>query len=109
MYEGTVRDIVDILQQGYGDNSTTPLDRAVANRIVTYLAEKGWMHPSEVAYMVKAAGGEIRVNLAVLTDDPPLLYRQHDFPMDQYVFRAVDKPDPSKAKVNPDAEQRTRC
>lgn len=106
MYEGTIKGITEVLQQGYGDNTSGPLDRAVANQILSYFINNGWAGPDQIAYMVKSAGGEIRVKGDSLLSDPPILSKQHDFMTDEYVFRTIEKPDTSTARVNPNAEQR---
>lgn len=104
---GMVRDVMAILQEGYGDNSSTPLDRVVATKVIDYFYKKGWMNAEEIAFLVESAGGEIRVTEKTLTGDAPMLYRQEDPMNGDFIFRTRSKEDLVKeAKVNPDAEAR---
>lgn len=103
MHAGAMQDIMRILQEGYGDQAMTPLDRAVANRILTYFVENGWMSPGEVGYLVDAAGGQIRVPESLVTKPPKALMRTMDELNQEFVFKTVDT---TNAKVNPDAESR---
>ncbi len=107
MSHTAIREITDIIQKGYGDNSTTPLDRAVANQIVNYLYKNGWMDLAAVAKLVDAAGGEVRVSVDKLMNDSPLLYRYDDQMTGDIVFKTRSKDETVKgAKVNPDSETR---
>jgi hypothetical protein len=101
---GTVRDVMDIIQRGYGDSSMTPLDRTVATNIINYLQSAGWMGPEEVAHIVQAAGGEVRISEKQLDEGPKALSIFRDQVSFELVLRSIDT---SKAKVNPDAESRT--
>lgn len=108
MNMGTIREIMDILQESYGMASASPIDRVVATNILQFLYGKGWMDSSEIAILVKAAGGEIRVPENMLTGDTPFLYKQQDPMTGEIIFRSREKGEAtSNAKVNPDAEVRT--
>lgn len=87
MNQGTVRDIMEIIQQGYGDNTMTSLDRAVATQIFEYLKRNGWLDSEEVSYLVEAAGGEIIVYRDRLEENPPMLLVQQDDMNDVVVLR----------------------
>jgi hypothetical protein len=102
-----IRQITEIIQNGYGDNSTTPLDRAVANQIVEMLYSTGWMDIAAVGVLVESAGGEIRVSVDKLMSDPPLIYRYDSQVTGEIVFKTRSKEEAVKeAKVNPNAERR---
>jgi hypothetical protein len=107
MNMGTISDIMEILNIGYGSQTTGPLDRAVAIRIISYFEDRRWMSPEEVAYLVDAAGGEIIVTREQLEDSNPLLTVQDNFETETITFRV--RPDTSrnpKRTVNPEAESR---
>jgi hypothetical protein len=107
MNMGMVRDVMEILQQGYGDNTSTPLDRVVATKVIGYFYDKGWMSSEEIAFLVESAGGEIRVTEKTLAGEAPLLYRQEDPMNGDFIFRTRSKEDlVANAKVNPQAEAR---
>lgn len=111
MHGGAVNDITEIIQRGYGDSSISQLDRTVAHNIVNYLTTRGWMSPGEVAYLVEAAGGEIRVPENLITRPPKALtrYQNPAVAEAEFVFRTTETEplvDTSNAKVNPDAESR---
>lgn len=103
---GQVRDVMDIIQRGYGDSSMTSLDRVVAANVIQYFESRGWMGPEEVAHLVQAAGGEVIVTEEQLMEAPKPLYTQQDPINHSIIFRSVNV-DISEAKVNPDAESRT--
>lgn len=105
MNMGMVRDVMDIIANGYG-SIPTGLDRAIASRVVNYFYEKGWMNAQDIAFLVKAAGGEIRVAEKDLSGDE-FLYWYDDPETGERVFQSRSKEDMvTKAKVNPDAEVR---
>ena len=107
MNQGTVREVMDIIANGYG-SVPSGLDRAVASRVVDYFYRKGWMNTEEIAWLVEAAGGEIRVNPDKMSGNSPLLYWYDDQVTGERVFKIRDKEDlVTNAKVNPDAEVRT--
>jgi hypothetical protein len=111
MHGGAVNDITEIIQRGYGDSSISQLDRTVAHNIVNYLANKGWMSPGEVAYLVEAAGGEIRVPESLVMRPPKALTRYQNpvVAEAEFIFRTTETTPPvdvTDAKVNPDAESR---
>ena len=104
---GMVREVMDIIANGYG-SVPTGLDRAIASRVVNYFYERGWMNAQDIAYLVKAAGGEIRVTEEMLMGEAPLLVWYDDPHTHERVFKIREKEDLVKnAKVNPDAESRT--
>lgn len=112
MNMGMVREVMDIIAQGYG-SVPTGLDRAIASRVIDYFYRKGWMNSEDIAVLVKAAGGEIRVNLDDVIDDNWLLSWQDDPVTNERVFRVRQRNEPenaedlvANAKVNPDAEKR---
>lgn len=106
MNMGQVQDVMDIIANGYG-SSPSAMDRGIAARVINYFYERGWMNAEEIAYLVEAAGGEIRISPELVTGDTPQLTRQLDEVTGDWIFRTGNaKPDTSKAKVNPDAERR---
>lgn len=82
-----VRDISEILNMSYGDVGTGPIDRVAANEIVNYLREHGWINSEELALLVDAAGGEIRVKANQMLDDPPPLLMYRDIGTDDLVLQ----------------------
>jgi len=105
MNMGMVREVMDIIANGYG-SVPTGLDRAIASRVVNYFYEKGWMNSQDIAYLVKAAGGEIRVSEEDMVDDV-FLYWYDNPATGERVFQSRSKKDMvDNAKVNPDAEVR---
>ena len=105
MNMGMVRDVMDIIANGYG-SIPTGLDRAIASRVINYFYEKGWMNSQDIAFLVKAAGGEIRVSEKDLAGDE-FLYWYDDPATGERVFQSRSKEDMvTKAKVNPNAEVR---
>jgi hypothetical protein len=105
MNMGMVREVMDIIANGYG-SIPTGLDRAIASRVVDYFYRKGWMNSQDIAYLVKAAGGEVRVSEEILSEDI-LLYWYDDPATGERVFQSRSKSDMvDNAKVNPDAESR---
>jgi hypothetical protein len=112
MNQGVVREVMDIIANGYG-SVPTGLDRSIATRVVEYFNRIGWMSPTDVAILVEAAGGEIRVPENILTGTQPMLYSQLDPSTNEYVFRTRERVEfvdvdelTENAKVNPDAEMR---
>ena len=102
---GIVRDVMDIIANGYG-SIPTGLDRAIASRVIDYFYRKGWMNSQDIAYLVKAAGGEVRVGEDILSEDI-LLFWYDDPATGERVFQSRSKTDMvNNAKVNPDAETR---
>lgn len=85
---GTVTDVMDILQQGYQNTSSTPLDRTVATRVVKYFIENGWLNAGEVAHIVKAAGGEVRIPERQLIESSPYLVSYTDQGTMDIVFKS---------------------
>ena len=103
---GTVREVMDIIANGYG-SVPSGLDRAIASRVVAYFEDKGWVSPEDIAYLVQAAGGEIRVTESALLTEAPLLQWQRDPESNDMVVRSIDKDKLIRnAKVNPEAEAR---
>ena len=107
---GAVRDIEDILGNVYGPGNDAA-DRLAAMQINNRLLQRGWVSPEDLAYIVDAAGGEIVVTREALEDSSPKLFIQSSFERDATVFSiregtSHNKPDTSKAKVNPNAESR---
>lgn len=49
------------LQAGYGDATQTVLDDRVAGAVLSTLRERGWASLDEMALVIMAAGGEIRI------------------------------------------------
>lgn len=112
MNMGTIRNIMQILDNAYGSNQMASVDRAAAIAVISYFEDKGYLGPEELAFMVEAAGGEVRISETMLSGTSKPLLRYYDEMNMEYVFKTVDKisepvPDVSKAKVNPDAESRT--
>jgi hypothetical protein len=72
--------IVEAINEGYGDRSTSPLDRAVASRIIAKLRNVMWMSSEEVALIVEAAGGEVHITQKQLeaAEGMPLLQMWRD-------------------------------
>lgn len=112
MNQGMVREVMDIIANGYG-SIPTGLDRSIAAAVIDYFYRKGWMNREDIAWLVRAAGGEIRVNLDELVGDSPTLYWYDDAATGERVFKIrerVEIVDADKltenAKVNPDAESR---
>lgn len=101
----TIRDIMEIVASAY---SSLPdaMDRAVAEKIMEYLVKNGWTSPEDVAYLVTAAGGQIRITEELLGSSAPLLQWSRDPSNGDIVLRTRITPDVTKAKVNPDAEVR---
>jgi len=103
MNQATIREVMEILQKGYGDNSTTPLDRVVATNVVRYFFEKGWIDSHGIAILAESAGGEIRVPESLVEDDDLFLYRYTNPMTGEIVFKSRKKSEVN-GKVNPDAE-----
>jgi hypothetical protein len=57
-----VRVVRDVIQRAYGDATQTPLDHQAASEIVTALRSMGWASLNEVALLIEAAGGSIKVS-----------------------------------------------
>lgn len=107
MNMGIIQELMDIIANGYG-SAPGAMDRAIAGRLLQHLEARGWINPNEVAIMVKAAGGEIRVPEQLLVEDAPLLHWMTDPMTGDMVLKSVDKDTLVKeAKVNPEAESRT--
>lgn len=87
---GMVQEIMDILQQGYGMTSASPVDRVVASRVIEHFIRKGWLAANEVAHIVKAAGGKVIVSQEQLEDSDPQLVSYRDFMTDTIVFESRD-------------------
>ena len=102
---GTVVDVMDIIASGYG-SSPSAIDRGIAAKVIDYFYRKGWMNGEEIALLVEAAGGEVRIPENLITGPTPQLTRTHDPVTNEFIFRTGSKPDVNKAKVNPDAESR---
>jgi hypothetical protein len=103
---GMVQDLMDIIANSYG-SSPSAMDRSVSAKIIDYFYQKGWMNSEEIAYLVEAAGGEIKITESMLASPAPLLYTQTDS-AGTTTFRTRSKEQLVKeAKVNPDAESRT--
>jgi len=72
------REVMDVLQSGYGDATQTALDRQVAAEIVKRLRSWGWIAPDEVRALVACAGGEITMDRRILADPPRELFVTDD-------------------------------
>lgn len=105
MNMGMVVDVMDIIASGYS-SSPSALERGIAAKVIDYFYRKGWMNAEEIAYLVEAAGGEIRIPENMITGPAPQLTRTLDPVTNEYVFRTGSKPDTTNAKVNPNAESR---
>lgn len=106
MNMNSIRDVMDIIASGYG-STPTGLDRAIASRVIEYFQNNGWVGPSDLAYLVQAAGGELVVKQELFTVDAPLLQWAQDPITHDIIVRTIDKDKLVKeAKVNPDAESR---
>jgi hypothetical protein len=112
MNMGMVREVMDIIANGYG-SAPSGLDQAIASRVVDYFYRKGWMNSEDIAWLVKAAGGEIRVPISMIVGDSPYLVVWDDPATDERVFKIRERVDivdaeemVKNAKVNPDAESR---
>lgn len=84
-------EVAGVIQRVYGDASQTVLDHRCAGQVLAVLREAGWLAPDDVARLVLAAGGEIRVPDR-LRGDPLDGYRlfQHEEQADRcIVVRAV--------------------
>jgi hypothetical protein len=103
---GTVRDLMDIIASGYA-SSPGAIERAIATKVVAYFQERGWLSATDVAYLVEAAGGEIRVPESLTLDPAPLLQWTNDPANGEMIIRSIDKARLVKnATVNPEAESR---
>lgn len=91
--QATIRDIMGLIQRGYGDQQMSSVDRVVANSIVGYLQENGWLDPGEVAFLVEAAGREIRVDIDSVSkrEHPPILLKYITTDGTEMVFRTRDE------------------
>jgi hypothetical protein len=69
--QGVLRGIQEILNAGYGDQATSPLDRTVAVTLFNHMRQTGWMTPVEVAIIVEAAGGSVSIPETLLAGDAP--------------------------------------
>lgn len=103
MTTNMIQGLIRILNEAYGDNSMTPLDRVAANKIVQYFQSEGWFSPDQVALIVEAAGGSVFVSVDAIEDSDLTLKVINDFERDGFQFNTIN---PAKAKVNPDAESR---
>lgn len=113
MNMGIVREVMDIIANGYG-SVPSGMDQAIASRVVDFFYRKGWMSSEDVAWLVKAAGGEIRVKIDEVVGQSPLLYTYDNSMTGERVFKIrerieiIDKDElVQNAKVHPDAESRT--
>jgi hypothetical protein len=88
---GTERRIVEILNRGYGDNATSALDRVIAGDILSELINVGWTSGEELAYLVEAAGGEIRIPESLLTEPSPRLLQYRSDLTNEIVFQTKDE------------------
>lgn len=97
---GLERQISEILNESYGANATGPLDRMTSNKIIALILNLGWASSEEIAYLVDAAGGEIRVPEKALHLDPPPLLRYRNDANDELVFQTkpVELRNPSPAE-----------
>src|ERR1043166_7716180 len=114
MNQGIVREVMDIIVTGYG-SVPAGLDRAIASQVVDYFYRKGWMNTEDIAWLVKAAGGEIRVKFDELVGESPLLVIWDDQATGERIFKIRERVDiqdvdtdqlVANAKVNPNAEKR---
>ena len=80
--QGILRGLQEVLNRGYGDQATSPLDRTVAQQILNYLREIGWTTPEEVAIIVQAVGGKIVIPDAMLLADAPDTLSYYRDPLD---------------------------
>lgn len=87
---GTERRIVEILNRAYGDNATSALDRIAAGEILSELVNLGWVSSEEIAYLVDAAGGEIRIPEDLLTSPSPRLLQYRSEMTNEIVFQTKD-------------------
>jgi hypothetical protein len=110
---GMVRDVMDIIANAYG-SVPSGIDRSIASRVIQYFYDKGWMNSQEIAILVKAAGGQIRVSEQLMAESP-LLFTYRDNATGDMVFQVRERGTPpsdetdewiKNAKVNPDAESR---
>lgn len=63
MSKSSDRGIVrDALQAGYGDATQSILDDRVAGDVLDALREHGWASLTEIAAIILAAGGEVRIS-----------------------------------------------
>ncbi|QCB93283.1 hypothetical protein [Cellulomonas shaoxiangyii] len=72
------REVMNVLQSGYGDATQTVLDRQVAGEIVRHLRSSGWAAPDEVRALVACAGGEVTLDQRVMADPPGELFVTDD-------------------------------
>lgn len=84
---GTERRITEILNRAYGDNATSALDRIAAGEILSELINLGWTSNEEIAYLVDAAGGEIRITEDSLNESAPRLLQYRDHLSNTIVFQ----------------------
>jgi hypothetical protein len=82
--------IRNALQRGYGDATQTVLDDRVAGDVLSTLRERGWASLDEVAAIIHAAGGEVRL------DDEAM---RHIMDQDLEVTVSVDCSAPGMSKV----------
>lgn len=73
---GTLRGIQEVLNQGYGEQATSPLDRTVATEILLYMRSIGWISPKELVWVVDSAGGKVVITESQLleNDNKELVY-----------------------------------
>lgn len=85
---GTVRKIQDVLNEAYGMQGTSSLDRAAATKVLQQLRMVGWMSPDEIAFLVDAAGGRIEVTQQSAEEKTLKLEVFRPFQSDSIVFKS---------------------
>jgi len=71
---GTLRGIQEVLNRGYGEQATSPLDRTVADQILQYMRSIGWISPRELSVVVDSAGGKVVITDTQLITEPKELF-----------------------------------
>jgi len=107
--EGILRDIQQILNEGYGEQATSALDRVVARNILNFLRATNWITHEEFAIVVEAAGGTVVIPDKVLTEDPPEVLRMwRDIDDSLVITTRITKVIPGEVVDDrPDIEHRT--
>lgn len=97
------RIVQSIMNEGYGDQSTSPLDRVVASKIVDAFRRSGWISGQELGFVVKAAGGEIRLTEELLSGQTPAVLQYRDGLTQEVVLKSVDtqrNPSPAEREAS---------
>jgi hypothetical protein len=105
MNEGMISIIQQTLNEAYGESGSGPLDRVAATRILDLFQRTGWIGGQELALVVQAAGGEIRITEEQISGTIPPVLQYQDNITNEIVLKTVNTENTNERK-NPTAAQR---